>query len=561
LARRTPVAKRAISPQSRYSSPQPGMAYRSGPPRRSGSIYTEFGATGLKAYSGRVLEEFLQDLQGKRAVQIYREMSDNDAIIGATLYAVEIMLRRAAWRVDPASETDPADALAADFVEDNLNDMEQSWSDTITEVLSFLRYGWAWFEEVYKRRLGPNNDPRKTSKYNDGLIGWRKLPIRSQESLFRWDIDLGDNTIWGMWQIPPPLWQERYVPMDKSLLFRTSTYKNNPEGRSCLRTAYRAWYFKRRLEEIEAIGLERDLSGLPILQPPDALDIFDDNDPKMVQVLADAVEMVTNIRRDELEGVVLPSGWSLSLLSASGSHGGRGAGGGGGGMAGRGTGGGANIGATIARYEQHEAMTLLADFILLGHGQTGTYALSSDKTDMFNLATNAWLDYIASVFNRWAIPRLIALNPRFPQDRFPKLAHDGVDTPNMSELGAFIQSMTGVGVLVPDPGLEDYVRSIANLPERPDGETDDEWQTRHGSPTGMAPQPAPKGQLGPANDPEHASVTASGRVKAKAPGAYASVQAQTQREDERSTSESKTSSGQRGADSGSGPRMSSRRRR
>jgi hypothetical protein len=524
LAPRTPVAKRATSPQSRYSSPQPGTAYRSGPPRRGGSIYQELGATGLKVYSGRLHEEFLADLRGIRAVQVWREMSDNDAIVGATLYAVEIMMRRAKWRVDPASESDPADTAASDYVTECMSDMEQSWADTITEVLSFLRYGWAYFEEVYKRRSGPKNDPRFASKYSDGLIGWRKLPIRAQESLFKWEIEPDDGTIWGMWQQPAPLFNTRYVPIDKSLLFRTSVYKNNPEGRSVLRSAYRPWYFKRRLEEIEAIGLERDLSGLPILQPPEELDIFDDNDPKMVQVLADAVAMVTNIRRDELEGVVLPAGWSLSLLSASGSHGGKGAGGGGGGTSGRG--GGPQIGPTIARYESHIAMSLLADFILLGHGTTGTYALSSDKTDMFNLATNAWLDYVASVFNQWAVPRLIALNPKFPQDRFPKIAHDGVDTPNMSELGAFIQSMTGVGILVPDPGLEDYVRSIANLPERADGETDDAWQARHDA---AQPQGAPQNAV--------ASLSQS----------------------KRGTSESKTSSSQRSANAGSGPRTSARK--
>lgn len=524
MAPRTPVAKRATSPQSRYSSPQPGTAYRSGPPRRGGSIYQELGATGLKVYSGRLNEEFLPDLRGIRAVQIWREMSENDAIVGATLYAVEMMMRRAKWRVDPASESDPGDTDAADFVGDSMDDMEQSWADTITEVLSFLRFGWSYHEEVYKRRSGPNNDPRLTSKYSDGLIGWRKMPIRAQESLFKWEIEPGDGTIWGMWQQPPPDYQTRYVPLDKSLLFRTSTYKNSPEGRSVLRSAYRPWYFKRRLEEIEAIGLERDLSGLPILQPPEELDIFDENDPKMIQVLADAVAMVTNIRRDELEGVVLPAGWSLSLLSASGSHGGKGPGGGGGGRSGA-SGGGASIGGTIARYESHIAMTLLADFIMLGHSNVGTYALASDKTDMFNLATNAWLDYVASVFNQWAVPRLIALNPKFPQDRFPKIAHDGVDTPNMSELGAFITSMVGVRILVPDPGLEDYVRSIANLPERADGETDGAWQARHDA---AQPQGAPQNAV--------ASLSPA----------------------RRNTSESKTSSGQRSANAGSGPRTSAR---
>lgn len=439
-------------------------------PPRGASLYQEEGSTGLKHYSGRLYEEFLPDLQGIRAVRIWREMSDNDAVVNASLYALTTLMRRAQWRVDPFSESDPADAAAANYVKECLHDMEQSWADTIGEVLSFLPYGWAYHEQVFKPRQGFNADPRYTSKYDDGLIGWRKFPIRAQETLFRWEIDPGDGTIWGLWQQPPPNYDLRYVRSNKALHFRTTTYKNNPEGRSILRGAYRAWYFKRRLEEIEAIGLERSLAGMPVIQPPEEVDIFDRNDPQAIELLALATDIVTNLRRDELEGVVLPAGWSLTLLSAGGAHGQAG---------GRSSQGSIEIQAAIQRYEQHEAMSLLADFIMLGHESTGTYALSSDKTDMFNLSVNSWLDYVAGVFNRWAIPLLMRLNPRFPQDRFPTLAHDGVDTPNMSEIGGYIATMTGCGILVPDPGIEDYVRSIGNLPTRPTDETDDEWQERH----------------------------------------------------------------------------------
>jgi hypothetical protein len=37
------------------------------------------------------------------------------------------------------------------------------------------------------------------------------------------------------------------------LLFRPHSPKNNPEGRSVIRNAYRAYYFIKRLEELEAI--------------------------------------------------------------------------------------------------------------------------------------------------------------------------------------------------------------------------------------------------------------------------------------------------------------------
>jgi hypothetical protein len=44
--------------------------------------------------------------------------------------------------------------------------------------------------------------------------------------------------------------------------------RNNPEGRSMLRTAYRSWRNKKRIEEIEGVGIERDLAGLPIARIP-----------------------------------------------------------------------------------------------------------------------------------------------------------------------------------------------------------------------------------------------------------------------------------------------------
>lgn len=72
---------------------------------------------------------------------------------------------------------------------------------------------------------------------------------------------------------PVPIsWHEMdRIPMSKAMLFRTESVKDNPEGRSILRNAYRSWYFKRRIQEIEAIGIERDLAGLPVIHAPERL--------------------------------------------------------------------------------------------------------------------------------------------------------------------------------------------------------------------------------------------------------------------------------------------------
>src|SRR5581483_9309062 len=60
------------------------------------------------------------------------------------------------------------------------------------------------------------------------------------------------------------------IPIDKLLLFRPSAHKNNPEGRSVLRNAYRSWFFTKRLEEQEAILIER-MNGFPVIYVPSRL--------------------------------------------------------------------------------------------------------------------------------------------------------------------------------------------------------------------------------------------------------------------------------------------------
>ncbi|NBO56040.1 MAG: hypothetical protein EBU84_15960, partial [Actinobacteria bacterium] len=220
------------------------------------SLFREAGSTGLRRTSGYIFEEFLPQLQGYRAINTYREMRDNDPIVGAILFAIDKLIRQVQWRVQPATNS-VEDKRAAKFVESCMHDMSTSWEDTISEILSMLPYGWSLHEIVYKKREGNEASVSENrSRYDDGYIGWRKLPIRAQDTRQEWIFDKNGG-IMGMVQSAPPDFTLRTIPIEKALLFRTTSDKNNPEGRSILRNAYRPWYFKRRIEEIEAIGVER----------------------------------------------------------------------------------------------------------------------------------------------------------------------------------------------------------------------------------------------------------------------------------------------------------------
>lgn len=407
----------------------------------------EIGRIGQKRYGGVFYEEFIKDLRGKKGVEAFQEMSENDDIVGSILFAIEMLIRQVSWNIEPGGDSE-TDKKAAEFVEQCLNDMEDTWTDTLSDILSFLAYGWSFHEIVYKRRIGKKKRKKLSSKYDDCLIGWAKLPIRSQESLYQWEYDNEDYLL-GMTQMPTPDYALYTIPMEKAILFRTRVRKGNPEGRSILRNAYRSWYFKKRIQEIEGIGIERDLAGLPVIHAPEEHDIWDDTNAEGVKIRARLESLVRSIRRDSLEGLVLPTGFEFELASSGGKR-------------------QFDTSAIIERYDTRIAMTALADFIMLGHQKVGSFALNDGKTEIFSVAIGAFVDIICECFNNQAIPSLIDINGdhfRGITD-YPHMTHGDIEAPKLNELSAFIKDMTGIGVLIPDEGLEDFVREIGKLPER-----------------------------------------------------------------------------------------------
>lgn len=169
----------------------------------------------------------------------------------------------------------------------------------------------------------------------------------------------------------------------------------------------------------------------------------------MIKINAALTRMVKSVRRDEYEGLVLPHGFEFELVSTGGAR-------------------QFDTNAIINRYDTKIAMTVLADFLMLGHNKVGSFALSSDKTELFSVAISSFLDVICETFNNQSIPALIDING----DHFngitdyPKMTHGEIEDVDIKSAGQFIKDMTGIGIIVPDDGLEDYVREIGHLPER-----------------------------------------------------------------------------------------------
>lgn len=404
--------------------------------------FKQLGTTGLRRYGPYVYEEFLPELRWPYAGKIYQEMADNDPVIGAILYLAEMLIRGTTWRVEPASNS-PADKEAAEFLESCMHDMDMSWANTISEILSMLTYGFSFHEIVYKVRRGPDErNPKYKSKYSDGRIGWRRLPIRAQTSLHEWTFN-NEGDVVAFVQMAEPDFKIVSIPMSKGLLFRTRVSRDNPEGKSLLRNAYRPWFFKKHFEEIEGIGIERDLAGFPVLTAPEDLDLWNDDDERMVALRTRAEELVASVRRDSEEGILLPHGWELDLLSSGSSR-------------------QINIGETIDRYDNRIAITMLSDIILIGNNKAGSFALADTKQSMLAAALQAQLYNISDVFNDKAVPMLFRCN-YFPDiTEYPRIVPGQIQSPSLKEVALVLRAM-GLNI-AGDLDMQNYLRSILGMP-------------------------------------------------------------------------------------------------
>jgi hypothetical protein len=419
----------------------------------------EAGNSGLRVFGGFVAEEFDPNLRGMRGMRMYREMSDSNPTIGAFNYVLTQVVSKLAWHLQPADQT-PLSLLAQQFYESLLEDMDHTWTEFIQEALSMVIFGYAPIEIVLKMRSGKQKDNRFSSKFDDGMMGIRKLALRSQETVLRWIMDADNNSILGMVQMP---WTGgiRMIPRSKMLLLRTRSNRNNPEGRSLLRNAYRPYYFSKRVEEIEGIGIERDLAGFPLMMiPAEVISAgTKGTDPDAAATLASYKNLVKNVKRNSQEGAVLPSDrdehgqllFELKLLNSAGKR-------------------NFDTNVIIERYQQQIASSVMADFLLLGHGQggRGTGTLSQDKITMFYEAIAGLVQIIAEALNKELVPLIGELNG-IPDENQPQFFTDKPEQVDLGKLGAYINALAASGMVIfPNKDLENYLYEVAGLPEPTD---------------------------------------------------------------------------------------------
>jgi hypothetical protein len=447
------------------------------------SPFQEVGGTGYSPW-GPVVAYIETDasLRGAQGARTYEDMRRTDHTCSAMYAALTAPIRGVLWRAEPASESE-ADKKAADHLWQAINTIpELSFQDLIADICTMFSHGWSWHEMVMERR--------------DGVVGFANIGARPQTTLLEWKWD-EIGKLFGMWQFTG-LGDNALIPESRSLHFVTDRANNDPEGLSMYRAAVRPRKYRMRLEQVEGTGFFRQHAGFPVVKlPPQATTIAQKGAGSDE---AKASQLVRSIYQDRMMGAVIPNTWDLTFGGPTGSTSSTG------------------LGEAITRKDAEMALSVLAQWLLLGLTATGTQSLAGTLQDFFMTATEAFLEIIAGAFNRRLVPYLFDWYVDPAMSALPTLKYSSPRIIDLTGIAAFVQALGKVGALTMDSRTEDFFRQLVpgmplsgagagtgvpkkNGDEEGDDdeqskEDDDEEQMRRGGAATFAAKPAPADRLG-----------------------------------------------------------------
>lgn len=368
--------------------------------------------------------ELEANLSGGRYKQEFRKMELSDPICGAIMLALVKIFQSAEWKAMDDEKGILQKSLA-----------NVKWKSQLEDILTQFVYGHSVMETTLK-------------KDEDGDVIWDRMYYRPQTTLTGWKYDKNETFTY----VEQQAYNEHdastivNIPLNKCLHFTTTGTSNNPEGKSLFRNAYRDWYYKSNIEQIEAIGVERDLTGLPVLTAPEDVELTDEKG-QLNALGRWAYTTVRNIKRNSQEGLVLPSKWQFDLVGSPGQR-------------------QFNLNDVINRYNNNIALSMLSQFLVLGvTNNSGSFALAKEQSALFYIAVQGFADMIAEVVNTQFIGTK-ALKIFNGLEKEPRLVPVGIEQVDLEDLGAFMARVLKYNVITPDDRLEEFLRNKVALPPR-----------------------------------------------------------------------------------------------
>ena len=390
----------------------------------------ELGGSGTTIYQGVVsgveYKSSLSTEYSGTGLKTYNRMRKSDSTVKGSLLIIKLAILQAEWIVDPASDEDK-DIEIKEFIEDALfNKMNRDWKKTLEEILTYLEFGFSVFEKVYK--------------LEDGKVYIKKLAPRLQKSIMKFETEDGKK---GVTQVligdaakhrNQSSYTNASIPIEKLVIFSNEKEGDNWRGVSILRAAYKPWFYKSNIEKIDAIGFERSAVGVPVFKMPMNAKPED---------VTKANELGENLRANEKAYLVLPFGWEFEMTDSKYD-----------GMA---------ADQAIRRYNRDIYSNVLAHFLALGSGNTGSFKLSTDQSEAFYKSLQSVGEYVGTTINEHVVKELVDLNFNDVKE-YPKTRPAGIEKVNSDVFSSGLQRLSIAGLITANPELEQHIRAVLKLP-------------------------------------------------------------------------------------------------
>ena len=415
------------------------------------------GTPGFQVLAGYVQTGEVDGTLGDhtRRYQLYRSILVNTSIVAASTRYFLNLIGKAEWSFERA-EGD-TDGRYAELLEEMLtSDPRRPWHGIVRSAATHRFYGFSVQEWIVRRR-------------EDGVITLHNVANRMQHTIDRWDVDL-DGEVTGIIQRNPQNGQYVYLPRAKCLYLVDDSLSDSPEGIGLLRHLVRPYDRLTRYEQLEGIGFDTDLRGIPVVWAPlseleeEAENGADDGETetrlkglkdflsKHVRGLATSVLMDSSIYRGEGDnqnasairkyGFELVKGGQTALP---------------------------DMATAIDRVNREMARVLGAEQLLLGETSAGSFALSKDKTNQFYLLVDSSLTTVKEQAELDIIDPLWRMNA-FPEEMKPTVKTEAIRSRDVEEIATALRDLATAGATLElDDPVIDEVRALMGVSGRPDG--------------------------------------------------------------------------------------------
>lgn len=424
----------------------------------------EQGVIGLKTRNKRIFEEAQAAFRYPAFISTVNEMRNNPTV-GAAMNVYRMMMSRVQWDVSPPVDASETDIARAAVIKTMMDDMDHSWGAFIESVIPYLEYGFGVNEKVFRRRLTRNG-----SKFNDGLIGLKKLPPRSQDTIYGWVFSEDGSELVGVEQTVrnlqnPIQFMNRTntngtltIDREKFLLFTASCNKNNPEGNSIYKNIYLAFKQLTTLQNQELLGIAKDVQGiLKIVIPPKYL--APDAAPEEKAAAQMFQSIIDNYNAGTQRGLLVPGMvdpeskiplFTYDLMESKG-------------LAKYDT-------ESIIRRLQGDILSALSvDILKLGVDGSGSFSLADAKSSVLALAIDYRLREVAEVLNTDLMRTLYTANG-WDCTKMATFTYADIEEVSLEEFSKAIQRMASTSMIEVDRPILNRIREVLGVAPRPDDE-------------------------------------------------------------------------------------------